>query len=159
VRLIAVALVILGALSALGFAHRERRVREQDKLAVIAGDLAGRPVGVRCPGFLSSLVNVRTEGGTVQFDGNGRLDLLQRAREDVRAEVAWSASTPMPCTLLLLGRVERAEAALPATWKTTFEPCCDLVERDLLALRLVDEVLRVAVERLDPGSAAFAPAW
>jgi hypothetical protein len=72
VRLIAVALVILGAVSALGFAHREQRVREQDKLAVVASDLAGRPVGVRCPGFLSSLVNVRTEGGTVQFDGNGR---------------------------------------------------------------------------------------
>jgi hypothetical protein len=72
VRLIAAGLLILGALAAVGFAHREQRVREQDRLAAVASDLAGRRVGVRCPGFLGSLVNVRTEGGYVQFDGNGR---------------------------------------------------------------------------------------
>ena len=71
-RLIAAVLLILGALAAVGFAHRERRVREQDRLATIASDLAGRSVGVRCPGFLATLVNVRTEGGTVEFDGEGR---------------------------------------------------------------------------------------
>ena len=71
-RLIAAVLLILGALAAVGFAHREKRVREQDRLAAIASDLASRPVGVRCPGFLATLVNVRTEGGTVQFDGQGR---------------------------------------------------------------------------------------
>jgi hypothetical protein len=72
VRLIAASLLILGALAALGFAHREQRVREQDRLAAVASDLANRRVGVRCPGFLGSLVNVRTEGGSVQFDGDGR---------------------------------------------------------------------------------------
>jgi hypothetical protein len=72
VRLIAAGLLTLGALAAVGFAHREQRVREQDRLAAIAGDLAGRRVAVHCPGFLGSLVNVRTEGGSVQFDGNGR---------------------------------------------------------------------------------------
>jgi hypothetical protein len=72
VRVIAAGLLIVGALAAVGFAHREQRVREQDRLAAVASDLAGRPVGVRCPGFLGSLVNVRTEGGSVQFDGNGR---------------------------------------------------------------------------------------
>jgi hypothetical protein len=71
VRLLAAVLLIAGGLAAVGFAHREQRVREQDRLAAVASDLAGRPVGVRCPGFLSSLVNVRTEGGTVQFDGDG----------------------------------------------------------------------------------------
>ena len=71
-RLIAAGLLIVGALAAVGFAHREQRVREQDRLAAVAGDLAGRRVDVRCPGFLGSLVNVRTEGGSVQFDGNGR---------------------------------------------------------------------------------------
>lgn len=71
-RLIAAVLLILGALAAVGFAHREKRVREQDRLATIASDLAGRSVGVRCPGFLATLVNVRTEGGTVEFDGEGR---------------------------------------------------------------------------------------
>lgn len=72
VRLIAAGLLIAGALAAVGFAHRESRVREQDRLAAIASELAGRPVGVRCPGFFSSLVNVRTEGGYVKFHEDGR---------------------------------------------------------------------------------------
>lgn len=72
VRLIAAGLLIAGALAAVGFAHRESRVREQDRLAAIASELAGRPVGVRCPGFFSSLVNIRTEGGYVKFHEDGR---------------------------------------------------------------------------------------
>jgi hypothetical protein len=72
VRLLAAVLLIVGALAAVGFARREGRIHEQNKLAAIATDLAGRPVGVHCPGFLKSLVYVRTEGGYVEFDGNGR---------------------------------------------------------------------------------------
>jgi hypothetical protein len=71
-RLIAVLLVIVGALAALGFARHEQRIHEQDQLALIASDLAGRKVGVRCPGFLASLVDVRGEAGRVQFDASGR---------------------------------------------------------------------------------------
>lgn len=71
-RVIAVLLVIIGALAALGFARHESRLREQDRLAVIASDLAGRKVGVRCPGFLSSLVDTHGEAGRVQFDDSGR---------------------------------------------------------------------------------------
>ena len=52
VRGIAVLLVVVGALSALGFARHEQRIREQDQLASIASDLAGRKVTVRCPSFL-----------------------------------------------------------------------------------------------------------
>jgi hypothetical protein len=72
VRLIAAALLIVGALAAVGFARRENRISEQDRLAAIASELAGRPVGVRCPGFFASLVNVRTEGGFVKFHEDGR---------------------------------------------------------------------------------------
>jgi hypothetical protein len=72
VRAIAVVLVVVGALSALGFARHEQRVREQDRLASIASDLAGRRIGVHCPGFLSSLVDTRGEAGRVQFDAAGR---------------------------------------------------------------------------------------
>jgi hypothetical protein len=72
VRLIAAFLVIAAALTAAGFARREDRLREQDQLATIAGDLAGRHVGVRCPSFLSSLVDTRGEAGRVQFDDSGR---------------------------------------------------------------------------------------
>ncbi len=72
VRLIAALLVIAAALIAAGFAHREDRLREQDQLAMIASNLAGRHVGVRCPSFLSSLVDTHGEAGRVQFDESGR---------------------------------------------------------------------------------------
>ena len=71
-RLIAAVLLIVGALAAVGFARREDRLREQNHLAAIASDLAGREVGVRCPGFLSSLVDTHGEAGRVQFDEAGR---------------------------------------------------------------------------------------
>jgi hypothetical protein len=72
VRVIAVLLVVVGGLVALGFARHEERVREQDQLGAIAGDLAGRTVAVRCPNVFSSLVDVRGEAGRVQFDDSGR---------------------------------------------------------------------------------------
>jgi hypothetical protein len=72
VRVIAVLLVVVGGLAALGFARHEERVREQDQLAAIAGDLAGRTVTVRCPNLLAGLVDVRGEAGRVQFDETGR---------------------------------------------------------------------------------------
>jgi hypothetical protein len=71
-RAIAVLLVVVGALAALGFARHEDRVREQDQLAAIASDLAGRKVGVHCPSFLASLVDIHGEAGRVQFDELGR---------------------------------------------------------------------------------------
>ncbi len=70
-RAIAVLLVVVGAVAALGFARHEDRVREQDQLGAIASDLAGRNVGVRCPSFLASLVDTRAEAGRVQFDNAG----------------------------------------------------------------------------------------
>ena len=71
-RVIAVVLVVVGGLAALGFARHEERMREQDQLATIASDLAGRRVAVRCPSFLASLVDIRGEAGRVQFDKAGR---------------------------------------------------------------------------------------
>ncbi len=71
-RLIAILLVIVGALAALGFARHEDRVRQQNRLAAVASDLAGRKVGVHCPSFLSGLVDTHGEAGRVQFDPAGR---------------------------------------------------------------------------------------
>jgi hypothetical protein len=68
----AVLLVLVGAIVAVGFAKHEDRVREQETLARIASELAGRPVGVRCPNFLRGLVDVRGEAGRVKFDDEGR---------------------------------------------------------------------------------------
>ena len=71
-RLIAAFLLIVGALAALGFARREDRIHQQKTLGAIATELAGRPVGVRCPGFLKSLVDTHGEAGRVAFDPDGR---------------------------------------------------------------------------------------
>ncbi len=71
-RVIAVLLVVVGGLAALGFARHEERAREQGQLGAIASDLAGRKVGVRCPSFVASLVDTRGEAGSVQFDDAGR---------------------------------------------------------------------------------------
>ena len=70
-RIIAALLLIVGALAALGFARHEERLREQNRLAEVASALAGRQVGVRCPSFLSSLVDTHGEAGRVQFDEDG----------------------------------------------------------------------------------------
>jgi hypothetical protein len=71
VRLLAALLLIVGALAAVGFARHESRIHEQDRLAGIASQLAGRKVGVHCPSFLGSLVDVHGEAGRVQFDASG----------------------------------------------------------------------------------------
>jgi len=72
VRLIAAVLLILGALAAVGFARREDRIHQQKTLASIATELAGRQVGVHCPGFLKSLVDTSGEAGQVRFGRDGR---------------------------------------------------------------------------------------
>jgi hypothetical protein len=72
VRVIAALLVIAAALTAVGFARHEDRMREQDRLAQIASDLAGRRIEVRCPSLLAALVDTRGEAGRVEFDESGR---------------------------------------------------------------------------------------
>ena len=71
-RLLAAFLLVVGALAAVGFARHEDRIRQQDRLAVIASQLAGRDVGVHCPSFLGALVDTHGEAGRVQFDASGR---------------------------------------------------------------------------------------
>jgi hypothetical protein len=72
VRLVAAFLLIVGALAAVGFARHEDRIQQEDQLAAVASRLAGRHVGVHCPGFLSGLVDTHGEAGRVRFDGSGR---------------------------------------------------------------------------------------
>lgn len=71
-RLIAIGLVIVGTLAAVGFARHESNMRAQGKLAAVASELAGRKVRVHCPSFLASLVDTHGEAGRVRFDENGR---------------------------------------------------------------------------------------
>jgi hypothetical protein len=63
---------LVAVVAAFAWTKHEDRVREQDRLARIASQLAGRPVGVRCPSFFAGLVDVRGEAGSVQFDADGR---------------------------------------------------------------------------------------
>jgi hypothetical protein len=65
-------LALLLATLAFGFSRHERRVRQERRLAAVTSELAGRRVGVRCPGFLAGLVDVRAEAGRVEFDDQGR---------------------------------------------------------------------------------------
>jgi hypothetical protein len=68
----AILLLLVGSLVALGWTKHSDRVREQDRLAVVASGIVGHKVGVRCPNFVKKLVYTRSEGGRVQFDENGR---------------------------------------------------------------------------------------
>src|SRR3954470_7023087 len=90
----------------------------------------------------------------VVLDGLDRVedrdvDLLQRARDDLRAEVGLVGVDADRLYALLLGRVDRAETARAGHLEDDLRALGDLIERDLLALVLRGEALRVAVERLD----------
>src|SRR3954463_3302415 len=92
----------------------------------------------------------------VVLDGLDRVedrdvDLLQRARDDLRAEVGLVGVDADRLDALLLGRVDRPEAAGARDLEDDLRALGDLVERDLLALVLRGEALRVAVKRRDAG--------
>ena len=65
-------LLLVAAVVALGWSKHSDRIREQDRLAVVASSLAGHRVGVRCPNIFKKLVNTSGEAGTVKFDERGR---------------------------------------------------------------------------------------
>jgi hypothetical protein len=67
-----IVLLLVGALAAVGWTKHEDRIREQDRLAVVASTIVGHKVGVRCPNIFRKLVTVSGEAGTVKFDEQGR---------------------------------------------------------------------------------------
>src|ERR671918_73435 len=131
----------------LGLRHRLvdgllRRVRRE----LAEPDAVLREAERRHAAALEGVVHDRLDGRE-----HGHVHALERAREDVVAEerlVGVHADAP---DLTLLGAVESTEPAAAGDLEDDVRAVGDLVERDLLALRLVDEVLRVAVERLDVG--------
>src|SRR5262249_28946828 len=82
---------------------------------------------------------------------DGGVDALDRAGEDVRPEERLVGVDADPPDALLLRRVERAQAAAAGHLEDHARALLNLIEGNLLALGLVGEVLRVAVERLDAG--------
>jgi hypothetical protein len=73
-------------LPAWWLADRHDRVANEDRLAVIASEIAGRPVDVRCPGPLRAM-GPDTVGGTVQFDAAGKPADSTRLRKAPCAEL------------------------------------------------------------------------
>lgn len=67
-------LVALAAVAALGFYVGPYRDKEQDeeRLAKIAGVIAGRDVGIACPGTLATLTEISAHDGSVAFTPDGR---------------------------------------------------------------------------------------
>jgi hypothetical protein len=68
----AIVLLLVAGVAALGWTKHEDRIREQDRLAVVASSIVGHKVGVHCPNFVKGLVYASAEAGTVKFDENGR---------------------------------------------------------------------------------------
>src|ERR671918_124715 len=131
----------------LGLRHRLvdgllRRVRRE----LAEPDAVLREAERRHAAALEGVVHDRLDGRE-----HGHVHALERAREDVVAEerlVGVHADAP---DAPLLGAVESTEPAAAGDLEHDVRAVGDLVERELLAPRLVDEVLRVAVERLDVG--------
>jgi hypothetical protein len=71
-------------------ADRHDRVANQDRLAAIASEIAGREVGVSCPGWFVRAFTVdatETVAGTVEFDADGTPADETRLRETPCAEL------------------------------------------------------------------------
>jgi hypothetical protein len=79
VRAIVLALAV-GVPGWLALEHHDRVVN-QNRLSVIASEIAGRPVRVHCPGVLGRALSWDTVDGSVRFDAAGR----PSDRADVRA--------------------------------------------------------------------------
>jgi hypothetical protein len=67
-----IVLLLVAGVAALGWTKHEDRIREQDRLAVVASTLVGHKVGVHCPNLVKKLVYASAEAGTVKFDQNGQ---------------------------------------------------------------------------------------
>lgn len=67
-------LVAIAAVAALGFYVGPYRDKQQDeeRLAKIASVIAGRDVGIACPGTLATLTEVSAHDGSVVFTPDGR---------------------------------------------------------------------------------------
>ena len=67
-------LIVLAAVGALGFymgPYRDRQ-HDEERLAKIAGVIAGRDVAIACPGTIASLTDVSAHDGSVAFTPDGR---------------------------------------------------------------------------------------
>jgi hypothetical protein len=65
-------LVLLASVAGLFLFNHRRAEAAESRLAVVASELAGRPVRVHCQGFVGAALDVSAEAGSVEFDAGGR---------------------------------------------------------------------------------------
>lgn len=69
-----VALILLIPLLLFSAWHYTRREENENRLALVASEVAMRDVDVSCPGFWTRLVEITPNAGWVDFDEHGRPD-------------------------------------------------------------------------------------
>src|ERR671922_2022441 len=131
---------LAGVLGPLGPREPRAQLAEADTAVLDAEDLVA-PAG--------EAARVRLERADRLVDGD--VDLLRRARQDVPAEERLVGVDPDAPDPALLRGGETAEAALTGDHERDLRAALDLVERRLLALRLVGKgwVVRVVDEHRD----------
>ena len=67
-----VLLVLVAALAGLFLFQKHSKAAEESRLAVIAGEIARRPVTIHCQGAVGQALDVSAEAGWVEFDSSGR---------------------------------------------------------------------------------------
>jgi len=86
-----------------------RRHQNEDRLALVATELAHRDVGVGCPGFWTRLVEITPNSGWVSVDEDGRPadDMELSARTCASLERLWRADEPPSFACLLTDACSR----------------------------------------------------
>jgi len=67
-----VVLVLVAALAGLFLFQKHSKAAEESRLAVIASEIARRPVTIHCQGAVGEALDVSAEAGSVEFDAAGR---------------------------------------------------------------------------------------
>ena len=94
-RLVAVLVVILVILVGWGWARHGRKANEH-ALAVVASELAGRPVGVQCQGFWSELIDIKDRAGDVPFPRGRAPDHMYLTRKICQALTRFRTASSHP---------------------------------------------------------------
>ena len=67
-----VLLVLVAALAGLFLFQKHSKAAEESRLAVIASEIARRPVTIHCQGAVGQALDATAEAGSVEFDSSGR---------------------------------------------------------------------------------------
>jgi len=94
-RLVAVLVVVLVILVGWGWARHDRKANEH-ALAVVASELAGRPVGVQCQGFWSELIDIKDRAGDVPFPRGRAPDHMYLTRKICQALTRFRMASSHP---------------------------------------------------------------